>query len=53
LEQAIADYTEAIRVDPSYADAYYNRGAAYEKLGQTADAEADYAVHRQLKSARK
>ena len=25
----VADYTEAIRIDPDDADAYYNRGEAY------------------------
>jgi len=28
-DHAIADYTEAIRLDPKYADAYGNRGNAY------------------------
>ena len=26
-DQAIADYTEAIRLKPDYAEAYYNRGS--------------------------
>ena len=28
-DKAIADYTEAIRLDPKHADAHYNRGIAY------------------------
>jgi len=28
-DRAIADYTEAVRLDPKYADAYGNRGNAY------------------------
>jgi tetratricopeptide (TPR) repeat protein len=31
-ERAIEDYDEAIRLDPQYAQAYYNRGIAYEVL---------------------
>ena len=29
LESAIADYTEAIRLNPDFAEAYYQRGLAY------------------------
>jgi tetratricopeptide (TPR) repeat protein len=28
-DKAISDFTEAIRLDPNYAAAYYNRGLAY------------------------
>lgn len=28
-EEAVQDYTEAIRLDPTYADAYNNRGVVY------------------------
>ena len=34
LEEAIAKYDEAIRLDPQYAKAYFNRGLAYGNLGQ-------------------
>ena len=34
-DKAIADYTEAIRLDPNYALAYFNRGVAYEKRATT------------------
>ena len=33
LEGAIADYTEAIRLDPTFASAYNNRGATWSKIG--------------------
>ena len=33
LEKAIADYTEAIRLDPQCAPVYCSRGFAYEKKG--------------------
>ena len=31
LDKAIADYTEAIRLDPKHAQAYYDRGGAYKR----------------------
>jgi tetratricopeptide (TPR) repeat protein len=42
LEQAISDYTHAIRVYSKHAKAYYNRGNAYGKLGKIDEAIADY-----------
>jgi len=41
-ERAIADNTEAIRLDPDYAIAYNNRGNAYNELGDYERAIADY-----------
>jgi protein O-mannosyl-transferase len=40
--EAIADYTKAIQYDPTYAEAYINRGAAYGKSGQNELALADF-----------
>jgi len=34
FKEAISDFTECIRKDSTYADAYYNRGLALEKLNQ-------------------
>jgi tetratricopeptide (TPR) repeat protein len=42
-QKAIADFTEAIRLNPKYANAYQNRAAAYRALGQTAQADEDLA----------
>ena len=42
LEEAIAEYDEAIRLDPQFALAYNNRGFANTKLGQYARAIQDY-----------
>ena len=39
----IADFDEAIRLDPRDADAYQSRGAMHEELGNEAAARADYA----------
>ena len=41
---AIADYSEAIRLDPEYVNAYYNRGNAYELLNDTPKAIADFQI---------
>lgn len=40
-EEAIADYDETIKLDPSINSAYYYRGLAKEKKGDTAGAKAD------------
>jgi tetratricopeptide (TPR) repeat protein len=42
LKGAIADYTEAIRLNPKYAYAYNDRGAARDKLGDFQAAIADF-----------
>ena len=42
FEKAIADYTEAIRLNPKYANAYCNRGATYRHKGELDKAIADY-----------
>jgi tetratricopeptide (TPR) repeat protein len=40
--QALADCTEAIRLDPNYADAYHCRGSIYSLQGALDHALADY-----------
>ena len=42
LEQALIDYTQAIRLDPKYIPAYANRGYAFYKLGDLDRALADF-----------
>src|SRR5271165_3503486 len=45
---AVTEFTEAIRLNPNFAAAYYRRSSAYRKLGQKDKAEADLATARQL-----
>ena len=42
-DKAIADFSEAIRLDPKRADAYYGRGTAYGHKGEYDKAIADYS----------
>ncbi len=42
LDKAIADYTEAIRLNPSFAEAYIFRGNAYYEQGEFDKAITDY-----------
>lgn len=42
LEEAIADFNQAIALEPDAPDPYLNRGAALEGLGQWEKAIADY-----------
>ena len=41
-EEAIADYTRAIELNPQYANAHNNRGNALDDLGRHEEALADY-----------
>ena len=43
FEQAIADFTEAIRLKPTASDCYHGRALAYQALGDHAKAIADEA----------
>jgi tetratricopeptide (TPR) repeat protein len=47
-DRAIADYNQAIRLDPDYALAYYNRGVAYVNKRDYARARADWEKVLQL-----
>jgi len=38
------DYTEAIRLDPNYAEPYHNRGNAYHRKGEYDNAIAASSV---------
>jgi tetratricopeptide (TPR) repeat protein len=44
LERAKKDFTEAIRLEPNYYQAWYNRGVAMERTSQLDSAAANYQV---------
>ena len=46
--RAIADFSEAIRLNPKYAKAYNNRGLAYKEKGQLDKANQDFAKAKEL-----
>ena len=39
--QAIEDFTEAVRLEPQFSDAYKNRGLLYTALGMVEEAQRD------------
>lgn len=47
-QAAIADYDAALKLDPSFALAYYQRGQLYQMLGQSMQADMDLVRARQL-----
>lgn len=49
LDQAIALYSEAIAIDPTASDAYYNRGTAHGEKGDHDAAIADYTTALEFK----
>jgi WD40 repeat protein/Flp pilus assembly protein TadD len=49
FEEAIATLSEAIALDPEFANAYHNRGEVYYKLDNYEQAIADYTTALELK----
>jgi len=49
-DTAIACCSEAIRLKPDYAVAYYVRGNAYKEKGDQAKADADFAKAKELEA---
>jgi Tfp pilus assembly protein PilF len=41
-DRAVADYSQAIRIDAEFTGAYAGRGLAYEGKGEVEQAKADY-----------
>jgi len=50
LDRAIAHYSEAIRIDPTCAEAYVLRAQAWERKGEEDQAETDLAKARDLEA---
>ncbi len=48
LDAALADYSKAIELNPTYDLVYYNRAIIYEKQGQLEEAVADYTKNLEL-----
>jgi tetratricopeptide (TPR) repeat protein len=47
--EGVDDFTTAVRLNPSYYQAFYNRGLCFESLGKKKEAEADYRKALSLK----
>ena len=47
-ESAISDFNKALEQNPSYAQAVYNRGLAYQKLRKNAEAHDDFVKAAEL-----
>ena len=43
-DSAIADYNQAIEMEPGFAEAYYNRGSSFYELGSYEEALADLTL---------
>ena len=52
MDKAITDYTEAIRLSPKYADAYWYRGGVYKQKGDLDKANKDFAEAERLRRKR-
>lgn len=48
FQPAIADLTEAIKLQPTWQDSYLNRAKAYKNIGKLKESEADFAKARTL-----
>jgi len=42
LKDALSAYDKAIKANPNFADAYYNKGTIHSKLGEKLKALEDY-----------
>ena len=49
LDKAVAEYSNAIQLDPDNPGLYQKRGDAYQAMGDSDRAEADYEEAKRLK----
>jgi tetratricopeptide (TPR) repeat protein len=47
-DRAMKDYDQAIKLDPAYAKAFYNRGISKRKRGHKAAGDADIAKAKEI-----
>lgn len=47
--EAIDEYEKTIQIDRGFADAYYNKAAALEKLGKPAEARDEFEKYRMVR----
>ena len=47
-DKAIADYTEVVRLNSGFGEAFYARGLAYEKIGENVKAKDDFEHAKKL-----
>jgi tetratricopeptide (TPR) repeat protein len=50
FQEAIDFFTQTIEINPEYADAYYNRGFAYEMLKDVENSRTDYKKTLEIKA---
>ena len=48
LDEAIADYDAALRINPDFALAYYNRGLVRREMGDSQGGEEDFRKAREF-----
>jgi tetratricopeptide (TPR) repeat protein len=47
-QQAISFYTRAIEANPQLGEAHYRLGVAYDRIGQSAKAQQEFALHDEI-----
>ena len=53
MDEALEEYEKTIQIDRGFADAYYNKAAALEKLGKPAEARDEFEKYRMVRQTGK